>query len=132
MKVFLLALMTLLASTTHAQKDTTTVVASDGSVTWTVFVTEVGGTQFTITTIGRPAEGKQLSDVAGISIDNTYGVSVDPKTTKEKGNDGQISLVKKLYISKKDRYIITGTVSWYVKGENDVRKKNFRLVFTND
>jgi hypothetical protein len=130
-RILLLATILLIGFQSYSQKDTTMLVWYDTNVTWVMHVQNDYGGDYKIIATARPAEGKKLNGVAGMIINDTYGVTVDHKTKKEDGSMNQLSLTRRIKVKTSGKYVITGSVSWYMEGEKDVKKKNFRLVFIN-
>jgi hypothetical protein len=132
MKRFILFLVIIctLGIQAKSQRDSTIVVSADKSTTWVIMVEKQGDREYNITALGRANGDKALSEIAGMILDEAYGVTVAPGTAKEKGGTGSdIALTKKIYVKGPGKYVLTGSVSWYMQGEKDVRKKNFTLVF---
>jgi hypothetical protein len=103
----------------------------DSAITWAVYVNKVRDNTFEIVAMGRGDKGKSLSSVAGLTINELYGVTVERKTEKNINEDKQVNLTKEIHVKAAGKYTISGTVHYYVEGDTNVKKRNFQLTFKN-
>lgn len=129
--IFLAVLILTFLSESQAQnrEELAQYVASDSSVMWIVQAIPESESTFEIKAMGRAFRGKELARAAVITINNSYGVIVAPGMEKEFSELNQVSVSKRITVERPGVYTISGFLSWYVKGDKEIKKYKFTLSF---
>lgn len=101
----------------------------DSSVVWIVYANKIRTNTFEIVAMGIGQKDKILSNVAGLTVEDAYGITTEKKTEKSVNKNKQVNLKKEIHVKGPGIYIVSGTVHYYVEGDKNVKKQDFQLKF---
>lgn len=113
------------------EANTVLLYSHDSSVVWAVYTTKLQNNTFEVVAMGKGKDGKVVSPVASLSINDLYGVTIEKKMTKNVNKDKQVNMAKEVHVKSPGKYTISGAIHYYVEGDVNIYKKNFQLTFKN-